>query len=38
MWAKMKAIGDDSLFQTHYATLRTAPVGPCAAEGDGVRG
>jgi arylsulfatase A-like enzyme len=28
MWAKMKEIGDDSLFNTHYATLRTAPVGP----------
>jgi arylsulfatase A-like enzyme len=28
MWRKMKAIGDNSLFNTHYATLRTAPVGP----------
>lgn len=28
MWRTMKAIGDDSLFNTHYATLRTAPVGP----------
>jgi len=28
MWRKMKAIGDDSLFNTQYATLRTAPVGP----------
>jgi len=28
MWRKMKGIGDDSLFNTHYATLRTAPVGP----------
>jgi hypothetical protein len=24
----MKAIGDDSLFRSHYATLRTAPLGP----------
>ncbi len=28
MWRKMKAIGDESLFNTHYATLRTAPIGP----------
>jgi len=28
MWRKMKAIGDESLFNTHYATLRTAVVGP----------
>ncbi|MBD3183432.1 sulfatase-like hydrolase/transferase [Candidatus Poribacteria bacterium] len=28
MWRKMKEIGDDSLFNTHYATLRTAPIGP----------
>ena len=28
MWRKMKAIGDDSLFNTHYATVRTAPIGP----------
>jgi arylsulfatase A-like enzyme len=28
MWRKMKNIGDDSLFNTQYATLRTAPVGP----------
>jgi choline-sulfatase len=28
MWRKMREIGDDSLFNTHYATLRTAPVGP----------
>ena len=28
MWRKMKEIGDKSLFNTHYATLRTAPIGP----------
>jgi arylsulfatase A-like enzyme len=28
MWRKMREIGDDSLFDSHYATLRTAPVGP----------
>jgi arylsulfatase A-like enzyme len=28
MWRRMRDIGDDSLFNTHYATLRTAPVGP----------
>lgn len=28
MWRKMKEIGDDSLFNTQYATLRTAPIGP----------
>jgi len=28
MWRKMKEIGDESLFNTHYATLRTAPIGP----------
>jgi len=28
MWRKMAAIGDDSLYNTQYATLRTAPVGP----------
>lgn len=28
MWRKMLEIGDESLFNTHYATLRTAPVGP----------
>jgi len=32
MWRKMKEIGDESLFNTHYATLRTAPVGPGALE------
>ena len=31
MWRKMKTIGDDSLSNTHYATLRTAPVGPNSA-------
>jgi arylsulfatase A-like enzyme len=30
MWRKMEAIGDESLSSTHYATLRTAPVGPLA--------
>ena len=28
MWRKMREIGDDSLYHTEYATLRTAPVGP----------
>ena len=28
MWRKMKDIGDASLLNTHYATLRTAPIGP----------
>jgi len=28
MWRTMKAIGDDSLLRSQYATLRTAPVGP----------
>jgi len=28
MWRKMKAIGDESLYKSQYATLRTAPVGP----------
>ena len=28
MWRKMADIGDESLFNTQYATLRTAPVGP----------
>jgi len=28
MWRKMKNIGDMSLFNTQYATLRTAPIGP----------
>ena len=32
MWHKMKVIGDESLFNTHYATLRTAPIGPDAIE------
>jgi arylsulfatase A-like enzyme len=30
MWRKMRAIGDESLFNTQYATLRTAPIGPGA--------
>jgi len=33
MWRKMAAIGDTSLYNTHYATLRTAPLGPLAGEG-----
>ncbi len=32
MWRRMKAIGDESLFNTHYGTLRTAPVGPLSIE------
>ena len=28
MWHKMEEIGDESLFNTQYATLRTAPIGP----------
>ena len=28
MWRKMRAIGDESLLKTEYATLRIAPVGP----------
>ena len=32
MWRKMREIGDDSLFNTQYATLRTAPIGPGAIE------
>jgi len=32
MWRRMKEIGDTSLFNTHYATLRTAPVGPGSIE------
>jgi arylsulfatase A-like enzyme len=28
MWRKMREIGDDSLFNTQYATVRTAPIGP----------
>jgi len=28
MWRKMKEFGDESLFKTNYATLRTAPSGP----------
>jgi arylsulfatase A-like enzyme len=33
MWRKMKVIGDDSLFNSQYATLRTAPIGPRSVEG-----
>ena len=32
MWRKMKEIGDEALFKAHYATLRTAPIGPNAIE------
>lgn len=35
MWRRMREIGDDSLFNTHYATLRTAAVGPLAADAGG---
>ena len=28
MWRKMDQIGDESLLDTHYTTLRTAPIGP----------
>lgn len=31
MWRWMERLGDESLLNTHYATLRTAPVGPLAA-------
>lgn len=31
MWRRMKDIGDTSLFNSHYATLRTAPIGPLSA-------
>jgi arylsulfatase A-like enzyme len=34
MWRKMKEIGDKSLFNTHYATLRTAPIGPYSIENE----
>ena len=27
MWKKMKEIGDESLFNAHYAAIRTAPIG-----------
>ena len=30
MWRKMEQIGDESLLNTHYKTLRTAPIGPLA--------
>ena len=32
MWRKMRDIGDTSLFNTQYATLRTAPIGPGAID------
>lgn len=28
MWRKMEQIGDESLLNTHYSTLRAAPIGP----------
>jgi arylsulfatase A-like enzyme len=34
MWRRMRAIGDESLFATHYATLRTAPIGPNSIDAD----
>ena len=34
IWAKMREIGDESLFNTHYATLRTAAVGPLSIGAD----
>lgn len=34
MWRKMRDIGDNSLFNTHYATLRTAPIGPGSIENE----
>jgi arylsulfatase A-like enzyme len=33
MWRKIAEIGDESLLNTQYATLRTAPVGPGAIHG-----
>lgn len=30
MWRKMEQIGDESLLNTDYATLRTAPIGPAS--------
>jgi len=32
MWRKMAQIGDESLLNTHYTTLRTAPVGPLSGQ------
>jgi len=34
MWRTMERIGDVSLFNTHYATLRTAPIGPLSIKKD----
>ncbi len=34
MWKKMRLIGDVSLLETHYATLRTAPIGPLSGAAD----
>jgi arylsulfatase A-like enzyme len=33
MWAKALSIGDESLTNSHYSVLRTAPLGPLSAEG-----
>jgi len=30
MWRKMEQIGDESLLNSDYATLRTAPIGPAS--------
>ena len=32
MWRNMERIGDQSLLNTHYSTLRTAPIGPLSRE------
>ena len=32
MWRRMEQIGDESLLNTHYSTLRAAPVGPLSRE------
>ena len=34
MWRRMEQIGDESLFNTHYITMRSAPVGPLAIRGE----
>lgn len=35
MWRKMEQIGDDSLLESHYSTLRTAPIGPLSRDESG---
>ena len=35
MWGYIRASGDQSLFNSHYYTMRTAAVGPNAAKRDG---